>query len=409
MGIIFDLFGVHITFFSIILLLFLAWLFWPRKHKKTRKMLIRSAGIVSLIGILLAVKTYWPYTYDKTYLATPIPQEVKATPLKRLADSINFHIGIAASPNSEYKDLITQEFNSLVGENDFKPGRLLVDAENWKFDFSKADKMVDFAAANNMRLRGHTLIWGKFPGMTYPAVWGKQITEAADKKKTMEDLMTRYINEVMGHFKGKIPTWDVVNEPMQGTGLYQSPFTEALGEEYIDLAFKLARLADPNCSLFLNEQVYDYDGPAGKAFLALLERLLERDVPIDGVGLQTHHIKRMHNLDGLKRYINAIGKLGLKVEITELDIRLLNLGDKANPYAAQGEQFGAIAKICIEEAACEGLTLWGLTDKNNWMDAIPPFSWKSPNAPNIYDEDMNPKPGYVEIWKALMEERKKAK
>lgn len=401
MGILFDLFGVHITFFSIILILFLAWLFWPRREKKIRKILIRSAGAVLLLAILLGLKTYWPYSYEKEYLSDQVAEEIKAKPLKDLADSIDFNIGIAFNLNSKYVDLITSEFNSLVAENDFKPGKLLVDAPNWKFDFSKADKMIDFAESNNMRLRGHTLIWGKFPGRTYPAVWGKQINESTDKKKTMEEIMTKYINEVMGHFKGRIPIWDVVNEPMQGEGLYQSPFTHALGEEYIDLAFELARKADPDCTLILNEQIYNYDGPSGKAFLELLRRLKDRDVPIDGVGLQCHHIKNIHDIDALKRYLHAIGELGLKVEITELDVRLLLYKNSDDPYAAQGKQFGDIARVCIEDPDCIGLTLWGLTDKHNWMDEIPPFKWKSPNAPNIYDEEMNRKPAYMGIWNAL--------
>lgn len=403
MKILLDLFGVHIAFVSVILLLFLMWLFWPRRFRAIRKTFIRASGLVLLVGVLLALKTYWPYDYEKSYLNTPVAQEVKSTPLKAFADSIGFHIGIATSSQSEHKDLIAKEFNSLVAENDFKPGKLLVDAANWKFDFTKADQLLDFAEANGMRMRGHTLVWGKFPGMTYPGIWGKLIAESADKEKTLEDLMSRYIDTVMGHFKGRVSTWDVVNEPMGGTELYPSPFTKAMGEAYIDLAFKLARKADPDATLFLNEQIPDFNAPGGKALLELLERLKERNVPIDGVGLQCHNIKRLADLDGLRRYIRAIGELGLKVEITELDIRLLLLGGEDDPYAAQGNYFGEIAKICLVEPACEGLTFWGLSDKNNWMDSVPPFKWKSPNAPNIFDDEMNRKPAYLGVWNALKE------
>ena len=120
-----------------------------------------------------------------------------------------------------------------------------------------------------------------------------------------------------------------------------------MGEAYIDLAFNLAHQVDQDCSLFLNEQIHDYDGLSGKAFLKLLERLVKRNVPIHVVGLQSHHINKMHDLDGLKRYIRAIGKLGLKVEITELDIRLLLLDDADDPYEAQGTQFGEIVKYAL--------------------------------------------------------------
>lgn len=265
---------------------------------------------MALSEIVLALYTYWPRQYDKGYLKTPISTEVNNIPLKKLADSIGFKIGVATSLGSEYHALIAEEFNSIVGEGHFKPSKLLTDAANWKFDFSNADELMEFAESNGIRMRGYALIWGKFAGRTYPKYWGKQVTEASDKKQVMEAIMTGYLNTTMSHFKGRVSTWDEVNEPMDGLTLFPSPFTEALGEEYIDLAFRLARDADPECSLFLNEQIGDYDGPSGKAFLSLLERLKARNVPIDGVGLQSHHLNRWHDLDALKRYIRAIGKLG---------------------------------------------------------------------------------------------------
>ena len=91
----------------------------------------------------------------------------------------------------------------------------------------------------------------------------------------------------------------------------------------------------------------------------------------------------------------------MKVEITELDVRLLLFGNEKDSYVAQGKQYKEIVEICLAEKACKGITFWGLTDKNNWMDAVPPFQWKSPNAPNIFDEEMNKKPGYIGVWEAL--------
>ena len=401
MKIIWQLFGAHIVLVLIILILFLGWLIWPRKYKSVRKYLIRTSGLVLLGSTFLGLYAYWPREYDKNYLNDSLSAELEATPLKQLADSIGFHIGMATSPGSPYLKTITKEFNSVVAENHFKPGKLLVDASNWKFDFDKADELMTYCQANNLRMRGHTLVWGKFPGMTFPQQWVEVINNSPDPKETMEGLMKRYIEMVMGHYKGRISTWDVVNEPMAGIGLYPSIFSKSMGEEYIDYAFKIAHGVDPNCSLFLNEQIVDYDGPQGKAFLSLLERLLDRGVPIHGVGLQTHHINEVHDLDELKQYISIIGHMGLKVEITELDARLLLFGGAEDPYQAQGDQFREVVKICIDDPACEGVTLWGITDGANWMDAVPPFKWKSPNAPNIWDEDMRKKPAYVGIWEAL--------
>tara|TARA_R110002049_G_scaffold308910_2_gene514842 strand:- start:17619 stop:18890 length:1272 start_codon:yes stop_codon:yes gene_type:complete len=414
-----DFFGVSLAAFSTIPILYCSWRFWLSKFKQSKMMLIRPLILLLLMGHLVACST----THNLHKVEKKMEsQDFKSTSLRQLADSKNFYIGVAYS-TSDYDSLIAKEFNSIVGENSFKPGRLLVDAENWKFDFTISDNLIKFAEANNMRARGHTLIWGKYPGFTYPLYWKKQIEESSDKEKTIENLMTRYINEVMGHFKGKIAQWDVVNEPMQGIsplvnnekapqsdlakepkkgkGLFQNPFTEAMGEAYIDLAFGIARKADPNCSLFLNEQINDYDGPSGKAFLELLERLVERKVPIDGVGIQSHNSWKRHDLDGLRRYMKSIGDLGLKVEITELDVSILLGGGENDPYTDQAKQFSDITKICLEDPNCNGITLWGITDAHNWMDNVPMLKRKKTHAPNIFDKDLNKKPAYTAIWKAL--------
>lgn len=401
MKIIWQLFGIHIVLLSTILLLFLAWLVWPRRFKNWRKNLLRLNGLTIFASLLLAIYIYWPRVYEKKYIDTPVTAKMEQTPLKVLADSIDFFIGVATSANSLNQEKIASEFNSVVAENDFKPNQLLTDPANWEFDFSKADKLVSYTSSNDLRLRGHTLIWGKFPGRTFPSQWMEQVNTAENKPKQMEQIITKYIGSVMGHFKGKIPTWDVVNEPMDGDKLYSCLFTETLGEKYIDLAFKVAHRIDPNCALYLNEAIIDYEGAQGKAFLALLERLLNRGVPIDGVGLQTHHLFDIHNATELKKYIQAIQKLGLDVEITELDVRLLLFGNAPDPYQAQGEQYKKIVEICLNAPNCKGVTFWGLTDKDNWMDAIPPFNWKSPNAPNIFDEEMRRKPAYKEVWRVL--------
>ena len=402
---IWQLFSVHISLSMLVLILFLLWLLWPRRNPKLRKLFIRGAGLLLLGSLLLASYTYWPRSFEKNYVQESQEVESSALSLRAMADSLDFNIGIASSHNPAYPELISKEFNSLVAENDFKPGQLLVDANNWEFDFTKADILILFADTHDMRLRGHTLIWGKFPGMTFPAEWQEEIKAAQDKEAKMKALMRQYIERVMQHFKGRVRDWDVVNEPMGGDPLFPSIFTESMGESYIDYAFQLAREFDPDATLYLNEQIPDYESEQGKAFLDLLQRLLDRGVPIDGVGLQCHNLNNIHDTVALRNYIRKIAEMGLEVEITELDIRLLLFKDSEDPYQAQGDQFRKIAEICLDDPACKGLTLWGLTDGANWMDAVPPFMWKSPNAPNIFDEDMNKKPAYWGLHAALKRKR----
>ena len=136
MEILWQLFKPQIIAVSLVLLILIAWLVWPRKHKKTRRRLLMLNGLVILTSIVTSLHTYWPREYDKTYLNDEVSTLIKSTSLKTLADSIPFYIGVATSPNSEYEELISTEFNSLVAENHFKPGSLLKDANNWEFDFS---------------------------------------------------------------------------------------------------------------------------------------------------------------------------------------------------------------------------------------------------------------------------------
>ena len=407
MKMIWELFGVHLTFFTSILIILITWLAWPRRQKRTRKALLLSMGLVFLAALVLGMQAYWPRQFEKTYLSHDQENvDLGDYSLSRLADSVDFYIGMAVKPDSLYEHWVAGEFNSVTAENHFKPNYLLKDPLTWTYDFTTADNLLMIAQQNGLRMRGHTLIWGKFPGRTFPAAWIKMVNESDDPTGAMTEIIVRQITEVMSHFKGRVSTWDVVNEPMGGEILYESLFTRTLGEEYIDLAFHTARAIDPACELILNEAIGNYDGPQGQAFLELLKRLKERGVPIDGVGLQTHHINQIHDVEALKRYMRVIGEMGYKTEITELDMRLLLFKKAKDPYQAQGEQYYKIARVCLEEPSCQGLTIWGVTDRENWMDQIPPFSWKSPNAPYILDENLNKKPAYWGIHKALVEQYK---
>jgi endo-1,4-beta-xylanase len=360
--------------------------------------------LILLISLSIAALIYWPREYKKSYIGQEgFSSHDEHISLRQMADSAGFRIGMTVRPDSLSRYFVPCEFNSVTADKHFKPGPLLKDPESWTFDFSVADTLLKWAEAGDMRMRGHTLIWGKFAGMTYPKIWQNMIDDSPDPSRAMKEIMQRYITMVMEHFKGRVGTWDIVNEPLGGIEMYPSIFFQTLGEEYIDFAFHTAHRVDPECELFLNEQIVDYSGPQGDAFLKLLERLLERSVPVHGVGLQTHQINKAHDPEELGKYIRAIGEMGLKVEITELDIKLrLFAGDK-HPYEAQGEHFYAIVKVCLNEPACQGVTFWGLTDRQNWMDGVPPFKWTKPNAPHLLDEDLYKKPAYFGVWNALNE------
>ena len=190
---IWQLFGTHILFLGTILTLLILWLVWPRSFKTFRKRLLRLNGFILLVAIITALFTYWPRSYQKHYLNSTIPQEIENTPLRSIADSLDFYIGMATSSESPYLEQIATEFNSIVAENEFKPNHLLKNPRNWEFNFTKADQLLDYALTHNLRLRGHTLIWGKFPGRTYPKEWNEMVNESIDNENELKGIIEKYI------------------------------------------------------------------------------------------------------------------------------------------------------------------------------------------------------------------------
>ncbi len=190
-----------------------------------------------------------------------------------------------------------------------------------QFIFDFTDKVLAFADANEMTMRGHMLVW-------YGAMssWTKEIGSAAEAEREL----SIHIERVVSRYRGKIKTWHVVNEPIDDAkgavaGLRASIWLQHLGVKYIDTAFRLAHEADPAAELVINE--YDI-GCVGEQFsarrqalLMLVRDLRARGVPLHGVGLQGH-IKGKYQIDddGLYNFVAEIKALGLSVHVTELDV-----------------------------------------------------------------------------------------
>ena len=179
--------------------------------------------------------------------------------------------------NPDYRKLVPSEFNSITPENYAKWRQLLVNDEIGNYDFSNADAIIDYALENGVRVRGHTLIWGKFSGRTYPKALDDRIANAADPPAELRRVMREHIQIVMTHFQGRIPIWDVVNEPLSMDGVYldKNIFLNTLGRSYIAESFRMAREADPSAQLFINEQFGNYTGELVELFFDLIEWLLE--------------------------------------------------------------------------------------------------------------------------------------
>lgn len=364
-----------------------------------------AAGIFAAEILILAIGYFvyfTPIEYPRNYLNDPVPESGSLT---KIANEKGFYIGAAVNmaDNPEYRKLAPSEFNSITPENYTKWRQLLVNNEIGNYDFSKADAIIDYAVENGVRVRGHTLIWGKFSGRTYPKTLDDRIANAADPPAQLRRVMREHIQTVMTHFQGRIPIWDVVNEPLSMDGVYldKNIFLNTLGRSYIAESFRMAQEADPSAQLFINEQFGNYTGELVELFFDLIEWLLEEDVPIDGVGIQAHNIFKTHNLKEFRQFVQRIADLGLLVEVTEFDARIRLFGEELDPYQAQGDYMAEYARICIESPACIGFTLWGLSDASTWFDWVPPFSRMLPNDPLLFDVNSRPKPAYAQIREAL--------
>jgi endo-1,4-beta-xylanase len=169
------------------------------------------------------------------------------------------------------------------------------------------------------------------------------------------------------------------------------------------MSFAFARQACPTTKLFLNEHLNRYADNRAEALLKLVRSLKEKNIPLDGIGLQSHVCLELPSMKELENYLGQLADLGLEIEITEMDASLSLFRRAKDPYKAQGDFFKAFTETCLECPACKGITFWGINDKNNWMDhLLPPLMPFKPNNPLLYDDGMHPKPAHDGILNALI-------
>ena len=225
----------------------------------------------------------------------------------------------------------------------------------------------------------------------HPLVWHRQLPDwvLATPPATREGHLREFVARIVERYADDVAHWDVVNEPLAEDGsLRASIWSEAMGEGYIDTAFRQTRALDPDATLVLNEFDIAFDGPKFDALLALLDRLLERGVPIDAVGFQLHLFAGYDEFDELAAHMAAVAARGLDVHVTELDVALTDAADEA----AQADVYGRVVEVCLAEPACTVLQTWGFTDR---------YSFRTFNDPLPLDRAYAAKPAYGALQDAL--------
>jgi endo-1,4-beta-xylanase len=305
---------------------------------------------------------------------------------------------------------IPREFNSITAENAMKWGSLAPTVGN--YDFGDADAIADFAASVGVRLRGHTLLWGK---MQLPLDLDDTVEAATDPAAKLRELIDEHISTVVPRYRDVVAAWDVVNEPLTffTADLDTDIFGRTLGEAYIDEAFHRAHELDPDARLFLNETFPFYGGvqppldPKAQGFLDLVKRLLHRGVPIHGVGVQAHFdgifagVVPLPTREEFEGFLRSLVDLGVAVELTELDVSIRYFRDDPDPLVRQAEFFGEVVAACMAVPNCEAVTTWGIDDSRTWLDFVSPFSFLAPHQPLLFDASLERKPAYFAVRDAV--------
>jgi endo-1,4-beta-xylanase len=208
---------------------------------------------------------------------------------------------------------------------------------------------------------------------------------------------------MVGRYKSKVFAWDVVNEAIADSGntnnVYRAyNYYEVLGPEYLDLAFRWAREADPGARLFYNDYGTEFGGPKFEKLFGMVKGMKARGTPIDGVGLQMHiDLGAAGKAAALETSIRRLASLGLEVQITELDVAINLPGDPAK-LQRQARIYGEVTAVAMREKACTALLMWGFTDKSSWL---PWFSDGKRGCGLIFDEHFQPKPAYTAMLEAI--------
>jgi endo-1,4-beta-xylanase len=325
--------------------------------------------------------------------------------LRSLAEKNNIYVGAILNSQwfngqlpSNYEQIHKTQFNIVVAENEMKFDA--TEPSEGRFNYNNGDKMVKYAKANGMRVRGHALAWhSQVPG------WVNNYKN--DKQKLLK-VLKNHIENVVGHWKGQIDEWDVVNEaisnnePQWRTG---SVWYQGIGPEFIDSAFVWTHAVDPDAELCYNDYNLE-QGISSKAkagfLLEQVKRWVANGIPITCVGSQTHvedtttdkHF--IGSPDSLRSLAKELAKLNIKLKITELDIGFKSgINVSKSDLERQGKTFREYLDIVLEEPNADTYLIWGVSDKWSWLSGL------NRQKGLIYDDNLNPKPAFDSIFVRL--------
>ncbi len=326
-----------------------------------------------------------------------------------------FYIGTALNrfqideKDSTMAAIVGREFSSITAENIMKSMQIHPTRDSFNYEY--ADKFVALGEKYNMFIHGHTLVWH-----SQLSPWIRNITDSTEMAETLKS----HIQAIVGRYKGRINSWDVVNEALNEDGtLRKSVFLNTMGKEYLTLAFKWASEVDPKADLYYND--YNMTNVEKRnGAIKMVKHIKDQGIKVDGIGMQGHWHLNRPSLEEIEQSILDYAAIGVKVSITELDISVLpnpqdlvgaeisqnfENSEALNPYTKGlpdsiqvklANRYKDIFKIFLKHKdKISRVTFWGVSDGQSWLNGFPVRG--RTNYPLLFDRDLKPKAAYDSI------------
>jgi len=326
------------------------------------------------------------------------------------------------------EEIIEKEFNAITAENCMKPMHII--GKKGEYNFEESDKFVEFAIEKGLTIVGHTLIWkNSAPDWFFKDEKGNKVSRPVLIKR-----MKEYIETVVSRYKGKIKYWDVVNEAVdvfknengeKYAKLKSTPWHDIIGPDYIEIAYRAAHKADPECKLLYNDYNM-YQKEKIDFIVDMVKNLGAKGVSIHGIGSQGHMFMKHPKLHQVDYWLKKCADAKITLHITEMDISVLpnawkhkgasvedryDLADKYNPYSKtvpkkvlqkQAKRYKDMFSLFLKYSYnIERVTFWGVWDGNSWRNYLPMIG--RTDYPLLFDRDFKKKPAYYALKNLVIE------
>lgn len=367
----------------------------------TRREFLKQAGMAMALGTVPGILS------AENSIATGSSEITGPGSLRAHAEAHGLLVGCAVVPEKfqsepEYASTVANQANIVVAERSMKWAALRPAPD--RFDFQGADELVAFAQEHGQKVRGHNLCWHE----ALPTWFAGTVNKDNARK-----FLTEHIQAVAGRYKGRIHSWDVVNEAVdvdsgRPDGLRQTPWLEFIGPEYLDIAYRTAREADPRALLTYNDYAIETDAPKQvskrEQVMKLVQGFEKRGVPIDAVGVQSH-LSATDPLpgNGLREFVSELRRMNLQVFVTEMDVNESKLeGPEEERDAVVRRIYRNYAGMMLTEPNVTAFLTWGITDRYTWLNRP---KWRRPDGlPQRclpLDADYRPTPAFFGLRDAI--------